>query len=70
MILKELLFISLLQVDNVNFLFNIHFSFINVLLDFKGSFRPPFGGFKNNPITLSKITNVDKLPIAHTWFLA
>ena len=42
---------------------------INLNIFKKGAFRPPFGGFKNNPITITKLSNTNKLPISHTWYL-
>lgn len=31
-----------------------------------GSFKVPFGGFKNLTIEIAKVDNKDKLPVAHT----
>jgi len=40
---------------------------INYNFSFKtGSFKVPFGGFKNLTIEIAKVDNKDKLPVAHT----
>lgn len=40
----------------------------NLLFFFTGAFKIPVDGFKNNPLRLAKISNKERLPVAHTCF--
>jgi hypothetical protein len=40
----------------------------NFLFFLTGSFKVPYGGFKEHPIVLNKVSVKDHLPVAHTCF--
>jgi hypothetical protein len=40
----------------------------NFLFFLTGSFKVPYGGFKDYPIVLNRVSAKDHLPVAHTCF--